>query len=244
MAQVSDLINGTPLVPGVIPKLNFNNSVTDDMATRWIVSAVRNISDNYPFEELCQSGPLVPLNPPSTTGVPYVLPVSYFVNNSVRVTRFDSFMIQLDPSSGTSVELKWRTIKVVKALSCIQGMPIMYTIYGTQAQVPGSQQVYIAFAPSQTWNVQASCQVKHPFSDGEDDTILLPDAWLEVVANAAALIGADELRMADRMVMLQRVLYGDPLGQGEPGLIKKLLNARTQMGNVNERQITFVAGDH
>jgi hypothetical protein len=86
--------------------------------------------------------------------------------------------------------------------------------------------------------------VKHPFSDGEDDTILLPDAWLEVVANAAALIGADELRMADRMVMLQRVLYGDPLGQGEPGLIKKLLNARTQMGNVNERQITFVAGDH
>jgi hypothetical protein len=109
-------------------------------------------------------------------------------------------------------------------------------------QTPGSAQVFVAFCPNQDYPVQVKYQRKHPFSDGLHDEILLPEAWLEVVACLAAFIGAQENAMSDIMQLMKATLYGDPKDPTEPGLIKSLVEARSVYSNVNERQITFISG--
>ena len=63
------------------------------------------------------------------------------------------------------------------------------------------------------------------------------------MANAAALIGAQENAMSDLVQLIKIELYGDPEDPTQPGLVKRLINARAQMSNVNERQLTFIAGE-
>lgn len=245
MATITDMIMGTPLVPGVVPKLRYRSNVASDVP-RWIVSAIRNITDSYTFEELSVPGPQINL----VYGVPNY-PISTFTNTNVFVTRFDSFVLWLNqnvpfstPTNQTvSLELKWRAMKTVKPLSSILGQPMFYTIYSANALSAGSAEVYLGFCPNNTYLVQASYQQKHPFTDGINDPILLPDAWLEVVANAAALIGAQENAMSDLVQLIKIELYGDPEDPTQPGLVKRLINARAQMSNVNERQLTFIAGE-
>jgi hypothetical protein len=246
MATVADMVNGNNLVPGVVPKMRYRSSVAAD-APRWIVSAIRNITDDYAFEELSIPGPQVTL----TAGLANY-PISTFTTGSVKVTRFDSFVLWLNqfapftsppPQNAVSLELKWRAMKTVKAYTSILGQPMYYTIYSETVQNPGSAQVWIAFNPNNSYLCQASYQEKHPFTDGVSDTIRMPDAWLEIVACAAAEIGAQENAMTDILQLMRINLYGDPDDPRQPGLIKKLVTSRAQFSNVNERQITFISGE-
>lgn len=246
MATIQDMINGTNLVPGVIPKMRYRSNITNDVP-RWIVSAIRNITDKYTFEELS-----VPGQPVTFQQNVFVYPLSDFTSTNVYVTRFDSFKCQISTNVSptaitgqTSVflELKWRSIKTISPLTSIKGRPMFYTIYGALAQVPGSGQVYIAFCPDNDYPCQAFYQRKHPFKDGLSDDILLPEAWLEVVACAAAEIGAQENAMTDILQLMRINLYGDPDNPREPGLIKALVSSRAQFSNVNERQLTFISGE-
>lgn len=242
MATVNDMIFGNNLVPGVLPKLNNRSDIVQNVP-RWIVSAIRYITDTYPFEELSVSG--IPVN---LTFNQEIYPIGTFADilNSPnqQITRFDSFILYLTTSltgfNDASIELKWRSIKVVRQLSGIIGMPVMYTIYGNQ-QILAGQQVILAMKPNREWLVRASYQVKHPFVDGISDPVLLPDAWLEVVACTAALIGAEENRMTDNIQMLRAVLYGDPENPAKPGLIHALVSSRSQFSNVNERMLNMVS---
>lgn len=246
MAIINDMINGTNLVPGVIPKMRYRSNIVSDVP-RWIVSAIRNITDKYTFEELSVPGP-----PTALEENQFVYPLSYFTNTDTNVTRFDSFKCQIStnvvPTSITGqtsvfLELKWRTIKTISPLTSIKGRPMFYTIYGAQVQTPGSGQVYVAFCPDNDYPCQVFYQIKHPFTDGINDDIMLPDAWLEVVACAAAEIGAQENAMTDILQLMRINLYGDPTNPGEPGLIKALVSSRSQFSNVNERQLTFISGE-
>ena len=249
MAIINDMINGTDLVPGVIPKLRYRSNVAADVP-RWIVSALRNITDNYAFEELSIPGPQINLTPQLAN-----YPVSFFVGaTGTRVTRFDSFVLFLNQftpfttppltQSAVSLEIKWRAIKTVKPLTSILGQPMFYSVYSEQVLTPGSAQVYIAFCPDKNYLVQASYQQKHPFATpASNSTIMLPDAWLEVLACSAALIGAEENAMTDIMQLMKVTLYGDPEDPTQPGSVKRLVSSRAQQSNVNERQLTFIAGE-
>jgi hypothetical protein len=103
--------------------------------------------------------------------------------------------------------------------------------------------VFIAFTPQTNYPAQVKYQQKHPFTDGVSDNILMPEAWLEVVADLAAFIGAQENAMSDVMQLMKATLYGDPKDTTSPGLIQSLVESRSTMSNVNERQLTFISGE-
>ena len=245
MAMISDLIDGSdPQYPGVIPKLSSNSSISPTDVERWLVSAIRNITASYSFDELCIYGPYVPLViGQALYTVDYFFPVGY----SNKITRYDSFILQVTPSNGSNssyIPLKWRTLSFINPLSQIQGMVLFYTNYGTSNGIAvGKQQILFAFNPIQNYNVQACFQGKHEFATVIGDTVVMvPDEWLDVIVAAAAMIGAEELRMTDKQQQIKAELYGDPDSRAEPGLIKRLINARAQFSNVNERQFNFISG--
>src|SRR5271166_1255554 len=165
MAAILDLINGTNQAPSVLAKLNYLSSITQTEASRWIVSAIKNITDTYPFDELCLNNlPFVTLIP----GIPNYTTTYLMGGLNVNISRIDSFLLQVgfNPSNQNSsfgnsglpaqssnaivcIELKWRSIKVVAANSLIQAQPVMYTTYGQSSSVQGLTGVLIAFSPSQ-----------------------------------------------------------------------------------------------
>jgi hypothetical protein len=255
MAIVQDLIEGTNNNPSVVEKLNYLTSIETTEVVRWIVSAVKNITDTFPFDELCLNNlPFVSLIPGQS-----LYTTSFLCNGqNFNISRIDSFLwlvnttfevnqnanafgngLPVITSGGNvCVELKWRSVKVVAANSQIPSTPVMYTTYGQSNSVQGLTGVLVAFQPNQPYQVQLRPQIKHPFSDGLHDEIMVPDSWLEVIACSAALIGAQANRMADNIQTLRTVLYGDPK-TGDLGLIKPLVSSRAQMSNVNERMLNF-----
>jgi hypothetical protein len=259
MAYVKDLIEGTNYNPSVLEKLNYISSASQDELVRWIIQAIKNITDTYPFDELClNSCPFVNLIPGQAQYA-----ISYLMGGlNYNVSRIDSFLWAVssiaEESQNSSafgnglpvivsggnvcVELKWRSVKVVAANSQIPSTPVMYTTYGQSASVTGLTGVLVAFQPNQEYPVQIRPQIKHPFTDGYNDEIRVPEPWLEVIASAAALIGAQVYRMADNMQTLKANLYGDPK-TGDIGLIKTLISSRAQMSNVNERMLNFQVSD-
>lgn len=261
MATIRQLIDGSgvPGTPSVLAKLNYLSSIENGEAARWIVSVIKNITDTYPFDELCLNDlPFVSLNP----GQSLYTTTFLCAGQNFNISRIDSFLwlvssfggIQNSSAFGnglptivvggnTCVELKWRSIKVVAANAQVQSVPVMYTTYGQSSSVQGLTGVLIAFQPNQPYQVQLRPQIKHPFTDGLNDEIQVPDAWLEVIASAAALLGAQENRMADQIKMLRMNLYGDPENPANPGLIKILTSSRAQMSNVNERMLNMMVSD-
>ena len=261
MATIRDLINteNNPQYPSVLAKLNYLTTVQSNDMARWIVSAIKNITDTYPFDELCLNNlPFVQLN----VGQSLYTTTYLCAGQNFNISRIDSFLWQVSANSGSQnssafgnglpgnpsgtnvcVELRWRSIKVVAANSQIQATPVMYTTYGQSSSVKGITGILIAFQPNQPYLVQLRPQIKHPFVDGINDEIQLPDSWLEVVACSAALLGAQENRMADNIQTLRIVLFGDPNNPGNPGLIKELVSSRAQMSNVNERMLNFMTSD-
>ena len=246
MALINQLITGSSsLYPGVMPKLNNRSNINPIDCERWLVSAIRNITSTYPFEELCIDCPAVTLQQGVATYT-----VGYLTSTTgIYFSRFDSFMLQV--SGTTWIPLKWRTKNFVKPLSMIQGQPLYFTTYGATvanpAAVPpvvGVQNVMVAFSPTQNYQAMVSAQRKFVPVDGSTDVVPVPDDWLDVIVAAAALIGAEENRMADKQTSLRVELFGDPKNDGEPGLIKRLISARAQASNINERQFNFMAGVH
>ena len=259
MAIITDLITGTNNNPSVLEKLNYLSSIQNTECCRWLVSAIKNITDTYPFDELClNSLPFVQLIPGQS-----LYTTAYLMGGlNYNVSRIDSFLWQVSQTQNNQnanfgnyggptiisggqvcVELKWRSVKVVAANSQIPAVPVMYTTYGQSSSVAGLTGILVAFQPNQPYNVQLRPQIKHPFIDGINDEIQVPDAWLEVIACAAALIGAQVNRMADNIQILKALLYGDPKNEGEPGLIKQLTSSRAQMSNVNERMLNMMTSD-
>jgi len=200
----------------------------------WIRDSLKEITANYPFEELKTTGPLVTIGPGlGYKGSNYAYLVSYFLNPGDDVTLTEDPVIFLNTqqavTSGTPVvnvtgntvgySMDFLTIKAIQPLLFIPGgVPFKYTRNGNQFWF-GSQ-------PGQNYNVYLPYQVRHPFNpDLVTTPIRVPSEWLDIVAYAAAERGAVALRWNDQASYLHNLLYGDPDSQlkdgtlGRPGLI-------------------------
>ena len=75
--------------------------------------------------------------------------------------------------------------------------------------------------PDMPYQVQARYQKQHPFATPiEDTTVLLPTDWLDLVVLSAAEKGFIEINEYEKANAIHTLLYGDPMDQTKPGLIK------------------------
>jgi hypothetical protein len=199
----------------------------------WIRDSLKEITANWPFEELRVIGPMVQLGPGlGYQGSNYMYPVASFLNKGDDMTLMEDPVIFLTPGQAVSVGLVATTSNVSaysmdyltpKAIQTLLfqpgGVPFKYTRYGNMFWF-GSQ-------PGSVYNTYLPYQVRHPF-DADNLTaspVRVPSEWHDIVAFAAAERGAVMLRWNDQATFLHNLLYGDPKYQqsggeeGRPGLI-------------------------
>jgi hypothetical protein len=202
----------------------------------WIRDALREITANYPFEELRVIGPLATIGPGlGYQGSNYMYPVSLFLNSGDDVTLMEDPVIFLTTAQAVSVGLvatvgttsnvsaygmDYLSPKAIQTLLFQPGgVPFKYTRFGNQFWF-GSQ-------PGQNYNVYLPYQVRHPF-DSENlpsSIVRVPQDWFDIISLAAAERGALKLRWNDQATFIHQILYGDPKYQqsggeeGRPGLI-------------------------
>jgi len=199
----------------------------------WIRDALRELSANYPFEELRLPGPMQTIGPGlGWQGSNYAYPVSQFLNPGDDVTLTEDPVIFLNGQQAVSVGLvtstsnqvgysmDYLTPKAIQPLLFIPGgVPFKYTRYGSQ--------FWFGTQPGQPYNVYLPYQIRHPFNpDLVTTPIRMPQDWFDILAYAAAERGALNLRWNDQANFIHTTLYGDPKsaipGTGElarPGLI-------------------------
>lgn len=227
------------------PNVNENNANPEMRPSAWIRDALRELTANYPFEELRKTGPLVTIGPGlGTGGSNYSYPVSMFLAPGDDVTLQEDPVIFLSPgqvqgnmtpviTTGNVVGygMDYLSPKAIQSLLFIPGgVPYKYTRYGNQFWF-GSQ-------PGQPYNVYLPYQVRHQFADSLPQTrIKIPEDWFDILAYAAAERGAVANRWNDQATYLHNLLYGDPKSQmggvemGRPGLIAaKVFQAERDKG--------------
>jgi hypothetical protein len=202
----------------------------------WLRDSLREITANYPFEELRTVGPLVTVGPGlGYQGSNYAYLVSFFINPGDDVTLMEDPVIFLNNNqaamfrgspvtavTGNTVgySMDYLTPKAIQPLLFIPGgVPFKYTRYGTQFWF-GSQ-------PGQNYNVYLPYQIRHQFVDTNlpSSPVFLPPDWFDVIAYAAAERGAIANRWNEQANFIHSTLYGDPNSQlrdgtlGRPGLI-------------------------
>lgn len=222
MAQVKDLVTevGRKLA----------NRTDIDAAPFWIRDAVLELTESMMFEELKVIGPDKIL----TTNEPRYL-LKDFIQGNNELTKVVAFIIYIDyPTNSLTKILKFRETMAILPMTRTAGLPSYWTRHG--------EYIYLASKPNQTYTVQMLYQLKHPFDSSSLDalkqqTILMPDSWLEVAVLAAAERGATELRMPDYVSLYHNILYGDPKAPDEIGLIagRKLQHQRDK--GLNEQQM-------
>jgi hypothetical protein len=228
------------LIPGVRLKLG-NRSDVDDQITIWLAEAIRNLSVNFPFTELQVIGNTTTFNPTGAVQTRY--PVSYFMNSTNDDLAFiDTWWYWFSGISGAGQVLKYRNPAAIMSLmqlgSISGGNPTYWTRFGNQ--------VMVAMPPSAAFNTFWLYQRKHPFPEFgnvgavADSTIMLPDEWADVIKTVAAIKGAPDVEMVEKIPTWQKLLYGDPKTTGNPGFIKALTSQYERDSARNERQISFV----
>jgi len=200
----------------------------------WIRDALRELTANYPFEELRVPGPMQTIGPGlGFQGSNYAYPVSQFLNQGDDVTLTEDPVIFLTPTQAAQVGLSvvttnnvvaypmdYLTPKAIQSLLFIPGgIPFKYTRFGSQ--------FWFGTQPGQPYNVYLPYQRRHTFQPDLPTTpICMPQDWFDILAYAAAERGAINLRWNDQANFIHTTLYGDPKsaipGTGElarPGLI-------------------------
>ena len=232
---IADLIPKVQAALQNNPNANEKQLNPEMRPSAWLRDSLREITANYPFEELKTVGPLVTIGPGlGVNGSNYAYPVSMFVNPGDDVTLTEDPVIFLNPQqlaqTGTAVinvtsntvayAMDFLTIKAIQPLLFIQGgVPFKYTRNGTQ--------FWFGSAPGQNYNVYLPYQIRHPFVDTDlkSSPVFLPPDWLDVAAYAAAERGAIANRWSEQANFIHSILYGDPNSQmrdgtlGRPGLI-------------------------
>lgn len=227
--QVKDLI------PGVINKLG-NRTDINDSIPKWIVAVVRNLTQNFPYEELRVTGPTVQFQANVNT-----YPVSTFLQPGDEFGLMNFWWMYYAGTSGSGVVLKYRTPPVVASMANVtsgtmsNGFPRYWTRYGTNFMV--------GMTPGAAYYTYMAYQRKHPFSTNQslwpEAQLLIPDEWQDVIEYAAAMKGAPEVQMDEKIPVWQTLLYGSG-ERGKPGLIKTLVSQFNRDASDNERQISVV----
>lgn len=228
------------LIPGVQEALQYKQNITSKQISFWLRKAILNITESYAFEELRREGPLVNIGPGlGVNGSNYAYEISYFLNPGDDYTQMEDPVIFLSQiqyqsvgligtvttgtgymgsSSYVGYPMDYLTPKAIQPILFIPGgVPFKYTRYG--------QQFWFGTQPGQNYQVYLPYQARHQFAEGDllSSQLYFPTSWEMVMEYAAAIIGAHANRWPDMVTNLRNVLYGDPKGNGEPGLIKALL---------------------
>jgi len=230
---IGDLINKVKADLQNRSDVNETVSNPEMRPSAWIRDTLRELSANYPFEELRVTGPLVTIGPGlGWNNSNYMYPVSMFLNPGDDVTLTEDPVIFLSGTQAASAgivaitsnvvgyAMDYLTPKAIQSLLFIPGgVPFKYTRYGNMFWF-GSQ-------PGQNYNVYLPYQVRHPFNPSLVSTpVRMPQDWFDIIAYGAAERGAIALRWNDQAAFIHTILYGDPKsmipGTGElarPGLI-------------------------
>lgn len=128
-------------------------------------------------------------------------------------------------TNGTTIPLDLKDIKWIRRLPVgvnFCGVPGVYATYG--------ETIYIRPEPKVAVNLIIDYWQKPVLSDPVEDTpILLPDDWLEILDNAAALRGYPGLLEFDKMQAIRQYLFGytDPeTNHKTPGIIHSRMTRR------------------
>lgn len=189
--------------------------------------AVLELTENYPFPGLEETGPIQPLtafNPGPYDYDTFLQPA----DAGLEINELDSFFIYsngLFPvvnQQNAGYPLRYKTIDTLEILLNIPGLPTNWTRYNGA--------LYFAMQPLQTYFVYLRYQKEHPFpsagtANAIQDPILLPNSWQDVVELATAQRQARNFGLFERSTEFHNELYGDPKfqltggTQGSPGLI-------------------------
>jgi hypothetical protein len=190
-------------------QLNLGNR--SDLAARisqWLAYAYIDLGMSYPFEELEASidDMFVP-----TIG-------TYDYPDGVRAIK----TISMTAFGNSQQPVKRRDIKIIRRYNtdATTGPP---SIYGTRAK-----QILVRPIPNQTfpftWDVWMLPAVDQTSTSTINaSTVLLPLDWIEIMQYMATLRGHISLLERDKAAEIHTLLYGDPLDQTQPGLIKTKL---------------------
>jgi hypothetical protein len=214
MKQTGSISDIQPLV---IDALQGRTDIPSSMVARYVKSAIMEVAESYPFEELRTTGPNFNL----TIGQS-VYPLTSFMNTPDDYTSNESFAIYVDYPNNTVVsDLKYKTPRAIELMiaPATQGTPSRWTRYGSN--------IHLGPTPNQPYTVFMRYQVKHVFSNPPaiSDPIYIPESWFEIVAYATAMRIAIVKRWTDQRKELHDMLYGDPEfvasegKRGRPGLI-------------------------
>lgn len=208
---------GTPTAPtaGVIGKLSYRQDVLAKGGLQKLQDAILELSRNYRFPDLEETGPATVLIPGQAE-----YPISYFTNlNADIVNLIPSFyMTYVTPQAsvnGSGTNLTWKSVDTLELMINLTSYsePAYFTRYGNN--------VIIAPTPQNANPIYMRYQVEHPFSDPPalTDPFLLPNDWTMIAEYYGALQFATDNRLLDYSESYHNKLFGDPQNPGKLGLI-------------------------
>ena len=247
------------LYPGICAKLGGRTDLgpANSPAARYIypaINAIRELTETVDFEELHVPSGLVTLNQSQA-----LYSISTFVAALVGTTAPTAYDITdiadwgywISPGATTG---PWRTLKYRRKPTVdmynygtsVQAPPVYYTRYGSPIGITGGgNELSVGPVPNANYISQMFFKVRHPYTTTLfDSPIYVPDSWNEIIEYGAALRIAQANNSTEQINVLKGILYGDPLGRGEPGLIKARVDQMKCDAMHNERQLSMVIAEY
>src|SRR5579863_6821421 len=196
-----------------IQDLLMGRVVQDAKMAEAIRKGVLELTENYKFEGLQTSGPIVQLTAfqnPFAPGL-FLSPA----DAGLDIKKFNSFFLFIDPyqvpstvniESNAGFGLTFRTIDRIEVLINIPGVPTYWTRH--------EGNIYFGSMPDNSYSCYARYQKQHPFPNANtpnagNDPILLPDSWQDICEYIGAMRTAQRYNLSGKATELHTRLYGD-----------------------------------
>lgn len=200
---------------------------TEDNMNKWLKRSILELSKDYWFQGLQETGPFV-----NFIGGQSEYSPSYFsqpADSTLDLNKIVSFFMyyQLGLTSATlqtnttnpGAVLRYREIASAENTMAITSFPSYWSRW--------KGQIFISPNPLDAYLCFMRYQKQHPFADPLDGSqvVLLDDDWQDILEYCAAYRGAISVRLYDVASNLHNIVYGDPEFQrsgglkGQPGLI-------------------------
>lgn len=240
------------LTPAVVRLLGNRGDVAA-LATQQIADATVELSNNYPFEELRETGPIVQFTPGINTYNPqfFVQPATGGNPQHIWNKCISWFFYLQPPVNLTTVtavgyanpgyNIVYRDIENLEVLANTLSLPQFWAQLGTGNIIVGA-------SPQSAYYTYQRYQFLHPFTYPAiaSDPILLPELWYDIIQYASAERIALQLRMQDVADRYHKILFGDPEfqrssgGRGQPGLIARRISQTQKNQARSTRSIRMV----
>jgi len=200
---------------------------TEDNMNKWLKRSILELSKDYWFQGLQETGPFVNFiagqseyspsyfSQPADADLDLNKIVSFGMYYQVGLT---AATLQTNTTNPLTV-LRYREIASAENTMAITSFPAYWSRWKGQIFIsPNPQSANLCFM---------RYQKQHPFTDPltGDIVVLLDDDWQDILEYCAAYRGAISVRLYDVASNLHNIVYGDPEFQrsgglkGQPGLI-------------------------